>query len=57
MKTDFLLAITQLTAEKNLAEDVVFDAVESALAAAYKRELVGVYVARAIRQSINTVPE
>ena len=38
MKTDFLLAITQLTAEKNLAEDVVFDAVESALAAAYKRE-------------------
>ena len=38
LKTDFLLAITQLTAEKNLAEDVVFDAVESALAAAYKRE-------------------
>ena len=38
MKTDFLLAITQLTAEKNLAEDVVFEAVESALAAAYKRE-------------------
>ena len=39
LKTDFLLAITQLTAEKNLAEDVVFDAVESALAAAYKREI------------------
>jgi N utilization substance protein A len=38
MKTDFLLAITQLTAEKNLAEDVVFDAVEASLAAAYKRE-------------------
>ena len=38
MKTDFLLAITQLTAEKNLSEDVVFEAVESALAAAYKRE-------------------
>ena len=38
MKTDFLLAITQLTAEKNLGVDVVFEAVESALAAAYKRE-------------------
>ncbi|MEE9277671.1 MAG: transcription termination factor NusA [Dehalococcoidia bacterium] len=37
MKTDFLLAITQLTAEKSLPEDVVFDAVEAALAAAYKR--------------------
>ena len=38
MRPDFLLAITQLTAEKNLPEDIVFDAVESALAAAYKRE-------------------
>ena len=44
MKADFLLAITQLTAEKNLGTDVVFEAVESALAAAYKREhdIVGV---------------
>ena len=38
MKIDFLLAITQLTAEKNLPDNIVFDAVESALAAAYKRE-------------------
>lgn len=38
MKTDFLAAITTLTAEKNLPEDVVFEAVESALAAAYKRD-------------------
>ena len=38
MKTDFLLAITQLTTEKNLPEGVVFEAVESALAAAYKRD-------------------
>ena len=38
VKPDFLLAITQLTAEKNLPEDVVFEAVESALGAAYKRE-------------------
>ena len=38
MKSDFLIAITQLTSEKNLPADVVFDAVESALAAAYKRD-------------------
>ncbi len=38
MKNDFLLAITQLTAEKSLPQDVVFEAVESALAAAYKRD-------------------
>jgi N utilization substance protein A len=38
MKTDFLAAITTLTSEKNLPEDVVFEAVESALAAAYKRD-------------------
>ena len=35
---DFLGAITNLTAEKNLPESVVFEAVESALAAAYKRD-------------------
>ena len=35
---DFLGAITTLTAEKNLPEAVVFDAVEDALAAAYKRD-------------------
>lgn len=35
---DFLTAITTLTAEKNLPEPVVFEAVESALAAAYKRD-------------------
>ncbi len=38
MKTDFLAAITALTSEKNLPEEVVFEAVESALAAAYKRD-------------------
>ena len=37
MKTDFLLAIKQLTAEKALNEDVVFDAVERGMAAAVKR--------------------
>ena len=38
MKNDFLLAIGQLAAEKNLAKDVVFEAVEAALSSAYRRE-------------------
>ena len=38
MKSDFLLAITQLSAEKNLPKDVVIAAVESALASAYKKD-------------------
>jgi N utilization substance protein A len=37
-KNDFLVAITQLAAEKNLPKDVVFDAVEAALASAYKKD-------------------
>ena len=38
MKTDFLVAIKALMSEKNLPEEVVFEAVELALAAAYKRD-------------------
>lgn len=38
MKNDFLLAIQQLAAEKNLGRDTVLHAVETALATAYKRE-------------------
>jgi N utilization substance protein A len=38
MKNDFLLAIGQLAAEKNLPRDVVFEAVEAALASAYRRD-------------------
>jgi len=38
MKSDFLLAITQLSAEKNLPKDVVLAAVEAALASAYRKE-------------------
>ncbi len=34
MKSDFLLAITQLSAEKNLSKEVVLTAVESALVSA-----------------------
>jgi N utilization substance protein A len=38
MKSDFLLAITQLAAEKNLPKDVVLGAVEAALVSAYKKD-------------------
>jgi transcription termination/antitermination protein NusA len=38
MKNDFLLALGQLAAEKNLPSQVVFEAVEAALSSAYRRE-------------------
>ncbi|MFQ6122700.1 MAG: transcription termination factor NusA [Dehalococcoidales bacterium] len=38
MKSDFLLAITQLSAEKNLPKEVVVAAVEAALVSAYRKD-------------------
>jgi N utilization substance protein A len=38
MKSEFLLAITQLSAEKNLPKEVVITAVESALVSAYRKD-------------------
>jgi N utilization substance protein A len=38
MKSDFLLAITQLSAEKNLPRETVLTAVEAALVSAYKKD-------------------
>ncbi|MDP3880141.1 MAG: NusA N-terminal domain-containing protein, partial [Dehalococcoidales bacterium] len=38
MKSDFLLAITQLSAEKNLPSEVVVAAVEQALVSAYRKD-------------------
>jgi N utilization substance protein A len=38
MKSDFLLAITQLSAEKNLPKEVVIAAVEAALVSAYRKD-------------------
>lgn len=38
MNKEFLLAISQLAAEKNLSRDVVLHAVEAALATAYRRD-------------------
>ncbi len=38
MKSDFLLAITQLSAEKNLSKEIVIATVEAALVSAYKKD-------------------
>jgi len=38
MKSDFLIAITQLSAEKNLPKEVVLSAVEAALVSAYRKD-------------------
>jgi N utilization substance protein A len=38
MKTEFMVAITQLSAEKNLPKEVVLAAVESALVSAYRKD-------------------
>lgn len=37
MKSEFEIAITQLSADRNLAPDVIIEAIESALVSAYKR--------------------
>jgi N utilization substance protein A len=39
MKSEFMVAITQLAAEKNLPKDVVLATVESAIASAYHKDL------------------
>ena len=38
MKSEFMVAITQLSAEKNLSREVVLSAVESALISAYRKD-------------------
>ena len=38
MKSDFLIAITQLAAERNLSQEVVLHAVEAALVSAFKKD-------------------
>ena len=40
MKSDFLVALTQLAAERNLPREVVLTAIEAALASAYRRDSV-----------------
>ena len=43
MKPDFLLAITQLAAERNLPKEVVVTAVKAALVSAYKKDERGIH--------------
>lgn len=38
MKSEFMIAITQLAAEKNLPQEVVLEAMEAALVSAYKKD-------------------
>ena len=38
MKSEFLIAVTQLAAERNLPQDMVLSAVEAALASAYRKD-------------------
>jgi N utilization substance protein A len=38
MKNDFVIAISQLSAEKNLDQNTVFEAVEAAMASAFKKD-------------------
>ena len=38
MKSDFLIAITQLSAEKNLSKEVVINVLEAALVSAYRKD-------------------
>ena len=40
MKSDFLIALTQLAAERNLPRDKVMSAIEAALVSAYKKDSV-----------------
>ncbi len=39
MKTEFLAAITQLSSERNLPREIILEALEAALASAYKKEV------------------
>ena len=38
MKSDFLIAVTQLAAERHLPREAVVSAIEAALASAYKKD-------------------
>ena len=40
MKSDFIIALTQLAAERNLPREIVLSAIEAALASAYRRDSI-----------------
>jgi N utilization substance protein A len=49
MKTDFIAAINQVSAEKGVSRDVVIEAIEAALVSAYKRNFGGANQEVAVR--------
>ena len=53
MKSEFMIAITQLAAEKNLPREVILEAMEAALVSAYKKDsdLQGHIVVRIDRET------
>jgi N utilization substance protein A len=40
MKSDFIIALTQLAAERNLSKEIVISAIEAALVSAYRRDSI-----------------
>ena len=40
MKSDFVIALTQLAAERNLPKEIVISAIEAALASAYRKDTI-----------------
>ncbi len=54
MKSEFLIAVTQLAAERNLPQDVVVEAVEAALASAYKKDNTSAGQSISVRLDPNT---
>ncbi|MFC1906420.1 transcription termination factor NusA [Chloroflexota bacterium] len=54
MKSDFLLAITQLSAEKKLPKEVIITAVESALISAYRKDNFAINQNITVKISPNT---
>ena len=54
MKSEFLIAVTQLAAERNLPREMVVEAVEAALASAYKRDSSAAGQDIAVRLNPNT---
>ena len=41
MKSDFLIAVTQLASERNLPKEIVIEAIEAGLVSAYKKDNTG----------------
>jgi N utilization substance protein A len=54
MKSDFALAIAQIAAEKDLPKEVILDAVETALASAYRKEELGANQPISVKINPNT---